>query len=188
MKKTQLKPKSTYKCSVCREQFKRFSGTATVCSVKCALAKVEQKKLKEFKARTRRLKAEFKSRGDWLKEAQDIFNTYIRLRDRNQPCISCQSHDRKKWNAGHYKSVGSSPELRFNEFNVHKQCEQCNSYQSGNQVNYRIYLIQKIGIEMVEDLEGPHSPLKLTIDAIKDIKSVYKKKTKELKMTIGNQS
>jgi len=43
---------------------------------------------------------------------------------------------------------------------------------------------------MVEDLEGPHSPLKLTIDDIRDIKSVYNKKAKELKlkMQIGNQS
>jgi hypothetical protein len=79
-------------------------------------------------------------------------------------------------NAGHYMSVGSTPELRFNEDNVHKQCERCNSYFSGNLVNYRRELINRIGVERVEFLERKdHEPLKLTIDEIKELIKKYKK-------------
>jgi hypothetical protein len=86
---------------------------------------------------------------------------------------------------GHYMSVGSTPELRFNEDNVHKQCERCNTFYSGNLINYRISLIDRIGIERVEFLERKdHAPDKLTIDEIKNIALKYKKLTKKLAQEI----
>ena len=85
-----------------------------------------------------------------------------------------------RMNAGHYKSVGSTPALRFNEGNVHLQCEHCNSYLSGNIGEYRPRLIAKIGLEMVEFLEGPHEPKKYTIDELKELIATYKEKVKAL--------
>ncbi|STY61393.1 Bacteriophage Lambda NinG protein [Mannheimia haemolytica] len=82
---------------------------------------------------------------------------------------------------GIIKTVGGNPELRFNEDNVNRQCSVCNNHKSGNIVNYRINLIEKIGLERVEFLERKdHPPLKLTIEQIKDLIKVYKAKCKEL--------
>ncbi len=48
-------------------------------------------------------------------------------------------------------------------------------------MNYRVNLIEKIGLERVEFLERKdHPPLKLTIEQIKDLIKVYKAKCKEL--------
>ena len=70
-------------------------------------------------------------------------------------------------------------ELRFHEDNVHKQCERCNTYWSGNLINYRIALVERIGVERVEFLERKdHPPLKLTTDEIKELITIYKNKAK----------
>ena len=83
-------------------------------------------------------------------------------------------------NAGHYRSVGSCPELRYEELNCHLQCEHCNSYKSGNIEHYRPSIINKIGIDKVEWIEGPHLPKKYTIDDLKEIIAAYKARCKEL--------
>lgn len=87
-----------------------------------------------------------------IKKAQVVFNAYIRRRDENLPCISCVKG--KPEQAGHYLSAGHHSVHRFNEKNVHGQCVRCNMYLSGNQINYRINLVKKIGVEQVEILEG----------------------------------
>ena len=101
------------------------------------------------------------------------------MRDKNLLCISCQKPPKKR-NAGHYRSVGACPELRFEELNCHMQCEHCNTYLSGNLIEYRKNLILKIGVEKVEFLESKHEPKKYTIDEIKEIKAKYKQKLKGL--------
>jgi hypothetical protein len=139
------------------------------------LSKANDKRwAKEKKVR----KEALKTRSEWLKDLQDVFNTFIRLRDKDKPCISCGTFT-GKMNAGHYKSVGGSPELRFNELNVHKQCEYCNTHLSANLIEYRIGLVKRIGVEQVEFLERKdHEPLKLTVDEIKEKIRIYKDKIK----------
>ncbi|MNJ66726.1 Bacteriophage Lambda NinG protein [compost metagenome] len=123
-----------------------------------------------------------------MREAQVLFNEFIRLRDAGQPCISCDSlpsdHDLitgSRWDAGHYRSVGACPELRFEPLNVHRQCVKCNRNLSGNAVEYRIRLVQRIGADRVAFLEGPHQPRKYTIEDLKAIKAEYRAKIKQLK-------
>ncbi len=129
---------------------------------------------KEKKERSERLK----TRSEWMQDLQDVFNTFIRTRDKDKPCISCGTFT-GKMNAGHYKSVGGSPELRFNELNVHKQCEYCNTHLSANLIEYRIGLVKRIGVDIVEFLERKdHAPLKLTVEEIKEQIKVYKEKIK----------
>jgi Bacteriophage Lambda NinG protein len=123
-------------------------------------------------------KEALKTRSEWMQDLQDVFNTFIRTRDKDKPCISCGTFT-GKMNAGHYKSVGGSPELRFNELNVHKQCEYCNTHLSANLIEYRIGLVKRIGVEQVEFLERKdHAPLKLTVDEIKEQIKVYRDKIK----------
>lgn len=128
----------------------------------------------------REAKAKAKPRSKWMAEAQSAFNKFIRMRDAGQPCISCGRHHTGQYHAGHYLSVGAKPELRFNELNVHLQCQPCNTHLSGNLVNYRTRLLTKIGAEQVQFLEGPHEPKKYMIDDLKQIKTHYAALAKEL--------
>jgi hypothetical protein len=158
-----------------------------VCGPLCALeaqrAARLSRELKAARARSRGLREGLKTRSEHLKELQAIFNRFIRLRDTvpvDLPCISCQRHHKGQYHAGHFLSRGSHPELRFDEDNCHKQCSACNNHLSGNLVNYRRFLIEKIGLQAVENLEGYHPPLKLDIPQIKELKAVYKAKIKEI--------
>ena len=187
------KPLKQHKCKECSEYYTKFRSTQQVCSVKCAMAmgkrKAEEKRKKLEKAdrleasrRMRERKEKLKSRPDWLKDLQRVFNEFIRLRDADLPCISCGRYHQGQWHAGHYRSVGACPELRFNEDNVHKQCSACNNHLSGNILEYRLGLIEKIGLERVEFLERKdHPPLKLSVEEIKELIKVYRAKVRELK-------
>jgi hypothetical protein len=140
----------------------------------------ETAKAKRVRKEHRAAKLKLKSRADWLRDAQAAFNRYIRLRDHDKPCISCGRNHQGQWHAGHYRSVGACPELRFEEANVHKQCAPCNDHLSGNIVEYRRGLIERIGIDQVEWLEGNHEAKKYTIEEIKAIKAEYTHKAKEV--------
>ena len=159
----------------------------TVCSVMCAVLdarikreQAEAKKRQEQRRKDRETRDKLKTRADWLKEAQAAFNAYIRARDADQPCISCGRHHTGQWHAGHYLSRGARPELAMHPDNCHKQCAPCNTHLSGNLVLYRVNLINKIGLDRVEWLEGPHEPLKLTVTDIKAIRDKYRALAKQL--------
>ncbi len=172
-----IKPK---KCKQCKALFTPMKPLQSVCGFQCAIDSVNKQKSKALNQDIRRRKLALKTRQEWLKDAQRYFNIYIRLRDEALPCISCGRFHGGQHHAGHYRTVGSSPALRFDESNCHKQCAPCNNHLSGNIVNYRLSLIKKIGIEKVEWLEGPHEPKHYTIEEIQQIKILYKEKTKEL--------
>lgn len=180
--KKKAKKDKQYKCVVCKKLYQRWSMTQVVCSPVCGLEycrkKREKEERREFKLRVEALKP----KAHWLRVAQLEFNGFIRERDKDFPCISCgRNNPNTKWNAGHYLSVGAHPALRFDEDNVHKQCEHCNSYLSGNIAAYRPNLLVKIGPERVARLEGPHEPKKYTIADAKEIRDLYRRKLKELK-------
>ena len=170
------------KCKVCQEEFSPFNTLQAACGVKCAIELTASKKKKKYKDTTRRMRREFraKDRGFQTKLAQDACNAYVRERDIWENCISCGSYN-GKMNAGHYLSAGAHPELRFEEDNIHKQCERCNSSLSGNIVRYRPALIEKIGTERVKWLEGPHEMVKRSIEDLVEIQKHYKAKLKELR-------
>jgi len=198
---------SKRKCGGCSKSFRlapeqTFPGPVAWCSPDCGLVvakkrvpAVKAKQAKAERAQNREAKERIKTRSKWLSEAQDAFNDFIRARDEKLPCICCgnwpDSDDYKPggtWDAGHYLSRGAYPELRFVETNCHKQLKSCNGGSSkyakkGRTVaeGYRERLIEKIGIDQVLWLEGPHEPAKHTIDELKAIKAEYKAKLKALK-------
>ena len=185
MKPTELKLK---KCKECGELFSPPNSIRKVCfKYECQVAfatahakKVAAVREKRERQALREAKERIKPRSQWLKEAQHVFNKFIRLRDADMPCISCQRFHGGQYHAGHYRTVGSNPELRFDERNVHKQCAPCNNHLSGNIINYRTGLLQKVGREVVEWLEGPHEAKHYTIDELKQLIAHYKLKCKEI--------
>jgi hypothetical protein len=128
-----------------------------------------------------------KARGEHVQELQAAFNAWIRLRDANEPCISCgrPASSPEQWDAGHYRSVGAQPSLRFSEWNVNKQCLPCNRHLSGNVANYRINLIEKIGRANVDWLEGPHPAVKLTTTEIIEMKAHYRAEVRRMKKEVS---
>jgi len=173
------KPKPK-KCNECKAEFTPWVSTQLVCSPKCGIEYARKKEAKKQAKELKERKKKLMTKSEWMKLAQAEFNKFIRLRDKDEPCISCGRHHQGQYHAGHYRTVGANPELRFEELNCHKQCSVCNNHKSGNIVDYRINLVRKIGQEAIDWLEGPHDPLKLTIEQIQGIRKKYRDKCKEL--------
>ena len=178
-----MKPKT---CKTCKTKFTPIRFGQTCCSLGCAIKYSAELKIKAEKKKQQQekkvLREKVKTLSDYAKEAQTIFNRYIRLRDAEMPCISCGTTKTNiQYHAGHYRSVGAAPQLRFEELNVWKQCSACNNHKSGNSIEYRINLIKRIGVEKVEWLESQNKPKKYTKDELVEIKNKYTQKLKTLK-------
>lgn len=181
------------KCRFCRQEIpKRKDCTDPIqsggfCGVKCLAEHGRQKRIEQEqraeRKRQQQRKERIKTKADHAKEAQAVFNAWVRERDKGLPCISCDrpDGDTHQRHASHYRSRGACPELAFEPLNVHASCAQCNSMKSGNIIEYRIRLAKKIGDDALEWLEGPHDPRKYTIDELKEIKATYRRKLRELK-------
>jgi choline dehydrogenase-like flavoprotein len=170
-----------------------------VCSYECACvhgkaandAAKAEKQRKEKKRRLEEEKADRQRQAErrmavkplsyFIKQAQHAFNEFIRYRDRDFPCISCGRHHDGQYHAGHFRTTGASPELRFDEDNCHKQCSACNNHLSGNLTAYRPALIAKIGQARFDALMGPHALPKWTRDDYIRIRDEYRAKLRDLK-------
>ena len=182
---------ATKRCCGCKDRFKTETmiklPVGYFCLLQCSIdyATRTQKRSRERQAKTK-LKADkerIKTRSQYIKEAQTWFNKFIRLRDKDLPCICCDRPNTNdiQWHAGHFLTTGARPEHRFNENNCHKQTSYCNNFLSGNVAEYRKRLIIKIGLEAIEIMEADHVPSKYTIDELKGLISHYKDKCKLLK-------
>lgn len=184
-----FKPKEKT-CRYCGERYIPYNSlqpchTAPECAVKWLRdnpekakknrLKVERKEFKELKEKTL-------DRKYYLKLAQTVFNTYIRLRDKDLGCVSCGTKKPVQYCAGHYWNVGSNPGLRFDEDNVHKQCnKKCNMELSANLIPYRAELIRRIGQERFDALnERRNEVKKWTIEELKEIIQTYRNKIKQI--------
>lgn len=181
------------RCSICREPFQPHNTLVKVCGVACAVVHAQKQQAAEWKRQKKEYVKQNKTKPQLTKIAQDEFNKFIRLRDHDKPCISCETLNPGgntsggKWDCGHFCSVGSAPELRFEEKNAHRQCKRCNSYLSGNIVEYRKGLIVRIGIEWVEWLEGPHEAPNHTHAELREIAAHYRAASKQLKKLLEQQ-
>lgn len=197
MIRSAFKPKPTAACRVCKGQFTKHRSTQKVCGRFCAVALARVEASNAARKAEKKIKAEklesIKPKGKWIKETQENFNLFIRMRDHGKPCISCDRHDHEidhdtrggKWDCGHYLTVGSAPELRFEPLNAARQCKNCNRDKSGNQVRYRQRLIDRIGQERVDWLEGPHEAKKFTVDQLKRLKKYYARRARHYKKLRG---
>jgi hypothetical protein len=182
------------RCSNCRKKVASkdalVSHLKAFCDYSCLkeytaknAEKLATKARKETRKDDQKKKEKLKTKGQWTKEAQAAFNAYVRWRDRNKPCISCGQFTADNaiggnWDAGHYRSTGSAPHLRFNLHNCHKQCVRCNRYLSGNVADYRTRLQRKIGVERLEKIELDDRSRNYTINDLKRIKQIFTRKKK----------
>ena len=171
----------TRKCKYCKQPFEPTVFLQKNCfEPLCVSDWINEVKEKNWKKKKSKMKMDLMTIQDYVKLAQQVFNKYIRLRDAGNVCISCQKKPLKE-NAGHFYNANNHWSVRFDERNVHLQCEHCNTYLSGNLIYYRENLLTKIGIEEFESLSAEAMKTrKFTIDELKEIIATYKKKIKEM--------
>lgn len=203
-----MRKPSRRKCKVCGEYFvPKFHDIRIrwCCPEHGAILAMEEREKEKVKAAAKRIKEQkeaekagrqrrkakresLKSKSQWDREAQSAFNRYIRIRDEGKPCVSCGNPLLGKSNyltgsaidASHYRSRGAASHLKFNVFNVHSACTRCNRQLSGNAVEYRIRLIERIGQERVERLESDNEPRRFDIPYLQRIKSIFTRKARAL--------
>jgi len=165
------------KCRYCKDTFTPFNSLQPFC-FKTECIQEHNKVTREKKAR--KVKKEFKEsdKSTLLKLAQTVANKYIRLRDLNKPCISCEHIGERQIHAGHYRPMGNNQQLRFYTLNIFAQCSICNNYLSGNLANYRINLIKKLGLEKIEKIEANQERGNYTVEYLQRLIKVFRKKTK----------
>jgi hypothetical protein len=170
------------RCKNCKEKFEPIRFNHKYClKDDCVRAFVAEAKDKQWKQTKTRMKADLETVQDIVKAAQMVFNKYIRERDKDELCISCKQKP-KKVNAGHFYNANNHWNVRFDEDNVHLQCEKCNSYLSGNLIEYRANLITKIGQERFDQLEAKaRVTRKFTKDELKELIKKYKEMYNQLK-------
>jgi hypothetical protein len=169
------------KCKYCKSLFTPYTTLQKNCfDPECVTKWIQETKQKEWIKKKAKLKANLMTVQDYIKIAQQVFNKYIRLRDKGQNCISCNKPALKE-NAGHFYNANNHWNVRFNEDNVHLQCEYCNTYLHGNLIEYRENLITKIGFYKFCILKHESDKTrKFSIDELKEIISVYKAKVKNI--------
>ena len=168
-------------CKRCNEQFTAYRTTDKYCYV-CSKTEQALKNLAKIKKdKVKKAKEDLLTTSDYLKLAQQVFNKWVNLRDKDLPCVSCGKVINGRVNASHFYNANNHHNLRFNEDNVHSSCITCNQFLSGNLLEYRMRLIEKIGQERFNYLEENRSVVrKWTKDELKDLITEYKIKIKSI--------
>ena len=169
------------RCKNCKDQFEPVKFLQKYCfKPECVKVWVETENAKQWTKKKSQMKADLTTLSDYLKLTQQVVNKYIRVRDEGLNCISCDLPPKKK-NAGHYYSQGGHSAVRFDEDNIHLQCEHCNTFLSGNLLNYQIGIEKRIGGEKLMQLQAKaHDIKKWTKEELKEIIEIYKKKIKNI--------
>ena len=146
------------KCKVCKIEFNPIQFAQICCGYKCAIEHSKhlkkQKEDREWKEEKAILRANLKTLGQYEAEAKKSFQKWVRMRDKDKSCISCNSSTSELMDGGHYFKAEIFSGLIFDERNCHKQCRKCNRFMNGNELQYRNGLISRYGIEFVNQLES----------------------------------
>lgn len=151
--------------------------------VKDQVSKVRIANQKAERKQTKEAKQKMLTHKDYLKLFQTVFNTFIRMRDKDLPCVSCGKLLPYDLAAGHFYPAGNYSFLRFNELNVHSQCNaHCNMFLSGNIHEYRSRITNRITLDQLAWLDdNKNKESKLSIPEIQEKIKEYKQRIKELK-------
>lgn len=170
------------KCKYCKTLFIPYNSLQKNCfNDFCVKEMIKEQELKKWKAKKAKLKKELLTVQDYIKLAQQVFNSYIRERDKNKPCISCNKPLGKKFDAGHFYNANNHWNVRFDENNVHGQCVYCNQHLHGNLIEYGVNLEKKIGIDEFAVLRhNAYETRKFTINELQNIIEYYKRLKKNI--------
>jgi hypothetical protein len=173
-------------CKTCQKPIigrrNKLQTTCVYCVLRVAYAK--DKALRQDRRETKAKLEALKTRSDWSREAQIAVNRYIRLvaMSKGEGCYTCGNRPDQAfghvYDAGHFRSVGSAPHLRFWVPQIRLQCIPCNRHQGGKALDFRRALVAEHGAVWVEELESRQELAKFSIDYLKRIKRVFNKKAR----------
>lgn len=181
-------PAGFFCCHLCAIDFAREKSKRLAARKAAAQHRERKQAQSADKERIAQRKKEL-NRPHHLDQLQKLVNQYVvHVRDKDKPCCTCgTSNPSIKYDAGHLRTRGACPELRFELTNIHKQCSvNCNQYKSGAVGEHKEYVIKEHGQAALEWLYGPHSPLKEQLpdaDAIDAEMTRYRKMIREAGLT-----
>lgn len=156
---------------------------------------MEWNRRQDEKARLKREKAQRAKDKAWkqankplrkcVQETQQAVNRYVLVRDAGKPCVSCGTTEQERWrashfDAGHYRSTGAAPHLRFYTLNMAGQCVRCNRDLSGNVVEFRKGLVDRIGVELVERIEHDNTARQFDREYLERLKRLANRRARHL--------
>ena len=153
----------------------------------CAIAYTRQQKAKKQRKKDREWRRDNRTKRELTKAVEKVCHEYIRIRDKDLPCVSCgnfalDSGSGGAYDAGHYFSRGAHPSVRFDCRNIHKQCKKCNRWLSGNIHQYKDGILTRISENDFKELERLSNKVrKYTLAELVELEQVFKTKIKELK-------
>ena len=170
------------RCKHCKEKFDPRHFNQKYCfKSECVKEWVEKSKAENWRKLKKRLKSELETTQSLIKKCQTYCNKYIRLRDKNRPCISCGSKLGKVYDAGHFWSAGGFYSVRFDLDNIAGQCRKCNRYLHGNLIGYQEGLINRIGKDRFNQLkQRAYEQRKYSRDELREMIEWFKGEIKRL--------
>ena len=170
------------RCKHCKKKFEAIHFNQKYCTDdECMKVWIKSAKEVQWKKKKKRMKEELRTTSDYIKEAQKWVNKFVRLRDKDKGCVSCDAPLNGKFDAGHFFSAGGFGSVRFDVRNIHGQCVYCNQWEHGNLYKYHIRLLSRIGLKEFEDLERQSNKMKKwDKEELKEIIKEYKQKCKEI--------
>lgn len=174
------------KCKACKALFTPARPLQVACGLACAMELGARARAAAERKADQARREKLRTTKEWRAEAQKAFNAFIRQRDAGRPCICCgQPMEPDKpggaVDAGHYLSVGSAPNLRFDERNVHAQRKNCNRPGGTTRAAFRAGMIDRIGLAAVEALEADQAPRHYSADDLREIRDTYRRRARELR-------
>lgn len=185
---------ATRQCRFCKSRQRVETMTAIngayYCDMDHAVIYAQEKgrKMRERQLRRKRKERNDESLPHQLKLTQLTVNKLVRLLDQGKPCISCGEY--RELEAGHYRSVGSMPSLRFDTRNIHGQCRPCNgggtrSHKRGKNPAlvrdmFEAGLRERLGDDCVDWLNGPHEPKHWSIAGLKQLRKTIAEEIRRL--------
>lgn len=158
-------------CPDCLADFLFGTDAGKLIMQKSIIPKAKTANNKIKRQERKELKEKIKTRSDYERELQKEINTIVRLIDKGFVCISTGKPLNAKYDAGHMRSVGSNPALRFNLFNIYAQSVHANQYLSGDQINFMKGIEKHYGKDVLEktmQLSIVYPYLKLPTETIKE--------------------
>jgi len=133
-----------------------------------------QKIIKKIECKeTRQKKKELMTRTEWYARLQTLVNQYVvHVRDKGKGCCTCGTKNNIKYDAGHCFTIAARSDIRFDLFNIHKQCSvQCNQHGSGMRHEYKRFIVDTYGPLELMRLERVGRPLKEQFPNWQDIET-----------------
>ena len=126
------------------------------------------------------MKKKNKTRQDYIKQLDNVFSIFIRLRDCNAKwiviCPLCWAKiPRKKAQNMHFISRGVI-KYRYDEKNCHAGCMRCNVFLNGNYIIYTRWMQKTYWITYVDRIISDKQPYKIPTPMLMEMIKYYTQK------------